>query len=65
MIGTDLDKRLNRWIPTPKELNEYEKIIAQLLNSFASEQVKHAGLAPRYATIYKHLVPATAMIESC
>ena len=65
MIGTDLNKRLNRWIATPKELNEYEKIIAQLLNSFASEQVKHAGLAPRYATIYKHLVPATAMIESC
>ncbi len=65
MIGTDLNKRLNRWVPTPEELKEYGKIIDQLLKTFAREQIKHADLTPRYATIYEHLVPATAMIESC
>ncbi|MCX5869513.1 MAG: transglycosylase SLT domain-containing protein [Deltaproteobacteria bacterium] len=65
MIGTDLNKRLDHWVPTTEELAEYEKIISQLLKSFAREQVKQDNLEPRYATIYQHLVPATAMIESC
>ncbi len=65
LTGTDLSKRLKYWAPTSEELDEYGQIIAQLLTSFALEQVKHAGLEPRYATIYQHLVPATAMIESC
>lgn len=65
LTGTNLTQRLNYWAPNPEELDEYGPIIAQLLASFAVEQVKHAGLEPRYATIYQHLIPATAMIESC
>jgi hypothetical protein len=65
LTTTELKKRLDHWVPTAEELAEYEKIIAQLLKSFAREQVKQDSLEPRYATIYQHLVPATAMIESC
>ena len=65
LTTTELKKRLDHWVPTTEELAEYEKIIAQLLKSFAREQVKQDSLEPRYATIYQHLVPATAMIESC
>jgi hypothetical protein len=65
LTTTELKKRLDHWVPTTEELAEYEKIISQLLKSFAREQVKQERLEPRYATIYQHLVPATAMIESC
>lgn len=62
---TDLNKRLNQWVPNSKELDQYGQIIGKLLATSAREQVKNAGLEPRYAVIYQHLVPATAMIESC
>ena len=65
MTGAALSQRLKYWVPSPKELDEYEHIMTQLLAAYAAEQVKHAGLEPRYAKIYQHLVPATAMIESC
>ena len=65
LTTTELKKRLDHWVPTSEEIAQYEKIIAQLLKSFAREQIKQEGLEPRYATIYQHLVPATAMIESC
>ena len=61
----DLNKRLDHWIPSSAELGEYEKIIGNLLAASARQKIKKAGLAPRYATIYQHLIPATAMIESC
>ena len=61
----DLNKRLDHWIPNSAELAEYEKIIGKLLATSARQKIKKAGLAPRYATIYQHLIPATAMIESC
>ncbi len=65
LTTTELKKRLDHWVPSPEELTEYGKIIAQLLKSFAREQIKKDSLEPRYATIYQHLIPATAMIESC
>ena len=61
----DLSQRLDHWIPTSAEVSEYEKIIGKLLATSARQKIKKAGLAPRYATIYQHLIPATAMIESC
>ncbi|MEK6201626.1 MAG: lytic transglycosylase domain-containing protein [Desulfobulbaceae bacterium] len=64
-VVTNLNKRLNQWVPNSTELDEYEKIIGKLLATSALEQVKKANLDPRYATIYQHLIPATAMIESC
>jgi hypothetical protein len=61
----DLSQRLDHWIPTSAEVGEYEKIIGKLLATSARQKIKKSGLAPRYATIYQHLIPATAMIESC
>jgi hypothetical protein len=58
-------KRLERWVPTLEEQDEYEKLITQLLKSFAQAQLKQDALEPRYAKIYQNLVQATAMIESC
>ncbi|MBU4586324.1 MAG: transglycosylase SLT domain-containing protein [Proteobacteria bacterium] len=62
---TDRNKRLDNWVPSSSELDEYKQIIEKLLAASALRQVKKAGLDPRYATIYQHLIPATAMIESC
>ncbi len=61
----DLNKRLNQWVPKTEELDKYGQIIGNLLATSAREQIKKAGLDPRYANIYQHLIPATAMIESC
>ena len=58
-------KRLERWVPTLEEQDEYEKLITQLLKSFAQAQLKQDAIEPRYAKIYQNLVQATAMIESC
>ncbi|MDO8945901.1 MAG: transglycosylase SLT domain-containing protein [Desulfocapsaceae bacterium] len=62
---TDRNKRLDNWVPSSSELDEYKQIIEKLLAASALRQVKKAGLDHRYATIYQHLIPATAMIESC
>ncbi|MBU0662982.1 MAG: transglycosylase SLT domain-containing protein [Proteobacteria bacterium] len=62
---TNSNKRLDNWIPSSDELDEYKQIIEKLLATSALRQVKKANLDPRYATIYQHLIPATAMIESC
>ncbi len=63
--ATKANKRLEHWVPTPEEQDEYEKLITQLLKSFAQAQLKQDSLEPRYAKIYENLVSATAMIESC
>ena len=62
---TNLRKQLHLWVPKSTELDEYEKIIGKMLETAADKQLKKAKIDPRYATIYKHLIPATAMIESC
>jgi hypothetical protein len=61
----EVSKRLDRWVPTTEELEEYGFLIAQLLRNAALAQIKKAGLTPEYAQIYQNLVPATALIETC
>ncbi|MFH2123117.1 MAG: transglycosylase SLT domain-containing protein [Pseudomonadota bacterium] len=63
--STNPNKRLTNWVPSSAELDEYKQIIEKLLAASALKQVKKANLNPPYATIYQHLIPATAMIESC
>jgi hypothetical protein len=63
--ATKANKRLEHWVPTPEEQDEYEKLITQLLKSFAQAQLRQDSLEPNYARIYENLVSATAMIESC
>ncbi len=61
----ELLQRLNRWVPKPDELKEYTPLIAQLLRAAASEQIRAARLDKRYVEVYQHVVPATALMESC
>jgi Transglycosylase SLT domain len=56
---------LDKWIPKQDELPLYEKRVRTLLQESAAEELRQAGLDPRYAKIYGSLVPTTALIESC
>lgn len=64
-VTLEMRQRLNFWVPSPEELPEYSRIIEGLLTEAAQKQIKQAKLDNRYSNIYKNLVPATAMIESC
>ncbi|MHB8788763.1 MAG: transglycosylase SLT domain-containing protein [Desulfobulbaceae bacterium] len=61
----EVSNRLNGWVPTGPELEEYGFLLAQLLRNAGQAQIQNEGLTPDIALIYQHLVPATAMIESC
>ena len=65
MSVVDLNKRLERWVPTSQELDEYQPVVAQLIKAIADEELKQSGLTPVYAALYQHLMPTTALIESC
>lgn len=54
------DDSLERWVPTRAELPEYQARIGGLL-----KKVSKSGLPAPYDGIYAHLVPTTALIESC
>ncbi len=56
---------LDRWLPRRDELPAYEARIHDLLQKTSATELRHARLAPPYDGIYRHLVPATALIESC
>ncbi|HHO47022.1 MAG TPA: hypothetical protein ENN06_00960 [Desulfobacteraceae bacterium] len=58
-------RRLDRWVPFPSELDEYQALVALLLEQAALDRVGSEEMESRYAEIYRHLVPATALIESC
>jgi hypothetical protein len=56
---------LDRWVPKRDELAAYQIRIAELLQKSAGEELQHAGLGSPYDTIFRNMIPATAMIESC
>jgi hypothetical protein len=58
-------RALDRWVPTRSELDAYETRIATLLNRASAAELQRTSLAAPYATIYRHLIPTTALIESC
>ena len=58
-------RSLVRWVPRPEELEEYQQMIGRLLLSVADDELKRSDLDPRFAEIFQHLVPSTALIESC
>jgi hypothetical protein len=61
----EFGKRLQRWVPDDAQLNEYRKVVNALLRLTADRQLQQGNLAPDHAAIYRHLVPTTALIESC
>jgi hypothetical protein len=54
-----------RWIPKRDELDAYETHIGGLLAKAATAELDRVKLAPPYDSVYRHLVPTTALIESC
>jgi hypothetical protein len=58
-------KTLDRWVPQPEELAAYQQQLGQLLQSIADEELQRGDLDSRYGAVFQHLVPATALMESC
>jgi hypothetical protein len=58
-------RALDRWVPTRSELGAYEAQVGELLQKTAAAELQRTGLAAPYDKIYEHLVPTTALIESC
>jgi hypothetical protein len=63
--ATTAARALDQWVPKRDELDAYEARIADLLQETAASELQRAKLAAPYDKIYDHLVPATALIESC
>ena len=62
---TTSERPLDRWIPARAELPAYQRRVADLLQKTAASELQRAKLAAPYDAIYRHLVPTTALIESC
>ena len=56
---------LDRWVPSRSELDLYEQRVGGLLHDTSAAELTRAGLAAPYDELYRNLVPATALIESC
>jgi hypothetical protein len=59
------DNPLDHWVPTRQELAAFEARIGDLLQKTAASELQRGGVAAPYDRIYRHLVPTTALIESC
>jgi hypothetical protein len=58
-------RALDRWVPTRAEFAAYETRIGDLLQKTSAIELQRAKLAAPYDKIYHHLMPTTALIESC
>ena len=56
---------IDRWVPKHGELVAYQVHVGGLLRKTSAAELGRAKLAAPYAEIYRHLVPTTALIESC
>lgn len=60
-----LSDRLDRWIPKESELDVYRIFVAALLEAVRVREMAHTHLTTEESETFRHLVPATALIESC
>ena len=60
-----LADRLRNWIPETKELIAYRTVVATLLERVMVQEMARGTLTREDQEIVRHLVPATALIESC
>ncbi len=63
--AASLSKRLAHWVPKDSELEEYRALVDQLLQLETAHTLKGTDLDPKLEPVFRSLVPATAMIESC
>jgi hypothetical protein len=57
--------RLNGWVPTPAELDQYLPLVRKLLNNNAGLLLKDVNITPKAGSVFKNLVLAAAWQESC
>lgn len=58
-------RALDRWVPKRDELDAYQAQIGDLLEKTSALELRRADLAAPYDAVYRHLMPTTALIESC
>jgi hypothetical protein len=56
---------LDRWVPKRDELSAYETRVGGLLEKTGAAELQRTALPAPYDTIFRKLVPTTALIESC
>ena len=56
---------LDRWVPTRQELATYQSRVGGLLQKTSAAEAQRGAMAAPYDQIYRHLLPTTALIESC
>jgi hypothetical protein len=56
---------LDRWVPKRDELDAYETRVGDLLQKASATELQRTSLAAPHDKIYRHMVPTTALIESC
>ncbi len=57
--------RLNDWVPSHSDLDEYLPLVQQLLDRTVGATMNNKGLERKYREIFRPLVLATAWQESC
>jgi len=62
-VDPQLRQRLNTWIPTASDLDQYLRAVRELLIGVREEPI--AALEDQYRPLYRDLVLATAWQESC
>lgn len=60
-----LSDRLRDWIPAPDELDGYRAVVTALLELVRLRETPNTRISTAESEILRHLIPATAMIESC
>jgi hypothetical protein len=60
-----LRKRLNRWVPSDSEITEYRATMNKLLLITTERELQGPHLETRYKPLFRNLVRATALKESC
>ena len=63
--GSDLGGRLNHWVPTRDDLDQYLPLVRDLLLQTAAQTLAKQALDGAVPRLYRWLVLATAWKESC
>jgi hypothetical protein len=58
-------ERLNKWVPTRNEIDQYLPLVRELLDQNANFLLKGVNISPPVASVYQKLVLAAAWQESC
>ncbi|MGR8953706.1 MAG: lytic transglycosylase domain-containing protein, partial [Gammaproteobacteria bacterium] len=60
-----LKRRLHRWVPEASEFDEYQSVMNLLLLRIADRELRNSALTDRHKPVFRNLVRATALKESC